>query len=260
MSSVDRNITEADLVAFADDRLDTARRGEVENWIADHPDDQSKIDLWRAQTAMLRAALDPISKEPVPAHLTNAVVTSRSHYRSRWLGPALAASLALVVGLGGGWYIGQLGWPSAGTSQNTGEAVALAAYKAHQLYTREVRHPVEVRADEEDHLVSWLSKRLDSPLRAPDLTADGLTLLGGRLIPVEGEPGAQLMYENANGDRYTLFAMRADGAQPTALHFEDWGSIGCFYWIEGDIGYALNGPNDHDQLMTIATKVHEVLS
>jgi anti-sigma factor RsiW len=68
------------------------------------------------------------------------------------------------------------------------------------------------------------------------------------------------MYETATGDRYTLFVARADGAPPTAFHFEEWGAIGCFYWIDRDLGYALNGPKDRERLMTIATKVYEQLS
>lgn len=259
MSQLERAITEADLVAFADERLDPSRRIEVEAWIADHPDDQRTVEKWRAQTTLLKAALDPIAAEPVPASLKDTL-RPRPRRRSAWIGTALAASIALAIGLGGGWYLGQSGFLPLGSGEDTGEVIALAGFKAHRLYTREVRHPVEVGADDEAHLVSWLSKRLDTSLKAPDLRGEGLTLLGGRLIPVDGNPAAQFMYESASGDRYTLFASRAGGAKPTALHFEDWDSIGCFYWIEGDVGYALNGPNDRERLMAIATKVYEQLS
>ena len=259
MSGADLNITEADLVAYADGRLDPPRLTEVETWLADHPDDRRNVETWRTQTAMLRTALDPIAAEPVPAALT-AALRSRTPRRNTWIGPALAASLALAAGLGGGWYLGQMGMPFSLTVEDRGEAVARAGYRAHRLYVAEVRHPVEVGADEEEHLVSWLSKRIEAPLKAPDLTGEGLKLLGGRLLPVEGKSGAQLMYESANGDRYTLFVTRSEGAPPTPLHFEEWGTIGCFYWIDGGLGYALNGPKDRERLMAIATKVYEQLS
>jgi anti-sigma factor RsiW len=258
MTGAAQNMTEADLVAYADERLDAPRLAEVEAWLADHPDDRRKIESWRTQNAMLRAALDPIAAEPVPAALTVAL-TPRAPRRT-WLGPALAASITLAAGLGGGWYLGQEGWPAAIIAEDVGEAVARSGYRAHKLFIAEVRHAVEVGADEEDHLVSWLSKRLEAPLKAPDLSSVGLTLLGGRMLPVEGEAGAQLMYEDASGDRYTLFVARTDGAPPTAFHFEEWGSIGCFYWIDRDLGYALNGPKDREKLMAIATRVYEQLS
>lgn len=259
MTQLERAISDADLVAFADERLDPSRYAEVEAWISEHPDDRRTVEKWRKQTTLLKAALDPIAAEPLPAVLTD-VLKPRGQRRSAWIGLAVAASIALTVGLGGGWYLGQSGFLSPSLDKDTGEVIALAGFKAHRLYTREVRHPVEVGADDETHLVSWLSKRLDTTLKAPDLTGEGLRLLGGRLIPIDGNPAAQLMYESANGDRYTLFASRAGGAKPTALHFEDWDSIGCFYWIDGDVGYALNGPNDRERLMEIATKVYEQLS
>lgn len=260
MTRAEAEITEADLVAFADERLDPARRAAVEAWIADHPDDRRKVETWRSQTTMLRAALDPIAAEPVPAALTVALSPRAPRRHPSWTGPALAASLALAIGLGTGWYLGNAGWPASGIDEDRAEFIAVEGYRAHKLYTREVRHPVEVGANEETHLVTWLSKRIEAPLAAPDLTGEGLKLLGGRLIPVDGEPAAQLMYETEAGDRYTLFAARADGAPPMAFHFEEWGEIGCFYWVEGDVGYALNGPNDRDRLMTIATEVYEQLS
>jgi anti-sigma factor RsiW len=259
MSGAETKITDADLLAYADERLETVRRSEVEAWIAEHSDDRDRVEAWRNQTTLLRAALDPIAAEPVPAALTVAL-SPRAPRRPAWTGPALAASIALAVGLGGGWYLGNSGWPLADSGRDKAEMIAVEGYRAHKLYTREVRHPVEVDASEEEHLVTWLSRRIDAPLRAPDLTSEGLRLLGGRLIPVNGAPAAQLMYETASGDRYTLFAARADGAPASALHFEEWGTIGCFYWVDGDIGYALNGPNDRDRLMSIATKVYEQLS
>ena len=60
---------------------------------------------------------------------------------------------------------------------------------AHQVYAVEVRHPVEVGADEADHLVTWLSRRLGLALAAPDLAGQGFELVGGRLLPAAHRPG-----------------------------------------------------------------------
>jgi anti-sigma factor RsiW len=259
MSGAETKITEHDLLAYADERLAPAKRETVERWIADHPDDQQRVEAWRAQTRMLRNAFDPVAAEPIPTALVQTL--SRRPPPSRaWSGPALAASLALAIGLGAGWSLGNSGWLTPRIGADRAEAIALEGYRAHKLYTREVRHAVEVGAGEQDHLVTWLSKRIESPLKAPDLTGEGLNLLGGRLTPIDGEPAAQLMYENAAGDRYTLFAARADGAAPTALHFEHWADVGCIYWIEGDVGYVLSGPNDRNRLMALAKKVYGQLS
>ena len=65
------------------------------------------------------------------------------------------------------------------------------ALAAHRLYIGEVRHPIEVRAAEA-HLLPWLSRRLGTTVRAPDLTAFDLTLLGGRLLPGAHSSGGAL--------------------------------------------------------------------
>ena len=185
--------------------------------------------------------------------------TSASHRRS-WLMRSLAATLALAVGLGSGVWLSQSSWFSVYLEHDRGDVIAKAGYRAHKIFTAEVRHPVEVDAADKNYLLSWLSQRIGTPLRIPDLSEQGLKLLGGRLLPVEGHPAAQLMYENAHGDRHTLFITKSDGAPPIDFHFEEWGSIGCYYWIDGDLGYALNGPKDRTKLMAIATKAYEQTS
>ena len=83
---------------------------------------------------------------------------------------------------------------------------------AHRLYSVEVRHPVEVAADDEAHMSTWLSRRLGKSIKPPPLAGAGFRLVGGRLLPADGKPAAQFMYENAAGQRLTLyFAVAAGG-------------------------------------------------
>ena len=82
---------------------------------------------------------------------------------------------------------------------------AQQASVAHAVYQPEVRHPVEVTAAQQDHLVQWLSKRLNRPLKVPALGAQGYELVGGRLLPGELGARAQFMYQNGTGQRITLY-------------------------------------------------------
>ena len=109
--------------------------------------------------------------------------------------PATAAALYLALGSAGGW------WLHGTATEDGGEYAALdrRAATAHAVYTPEVRHPVEVAAEQEAHLVRWLSKRLGAPIRAPDLTEAGYELVSGRLLPGARAAAAQLMYETADG-------------------------------------------------------------
>lgn len=131
---------------------------------------------------------------------------------------------------------------SAGDADNLAQRAALA----HAIYAPEVRHPVEVRADEKAHLTAWLSKRLQADVRPPELDAEGFTLLGGRLLPGEALspgmplPAAQFMYENASGRRITLYVRNA-GEQERLLspRYARVGGVGVFRWIEGRLACGL---------------------
>ena len=83
------------------------------------------------------------------------------------------------------------------------------ALDAHRLYVVEVRHPVEVPGSERDHLQQWLTKRCGWDVRAPELAAAGLKLVGGRLLPGPTGPASFFMYESASGERFTIYAARA---------------------------------------------------
>jgi anti-sigma factor RsiW len=128
----------------------------------------------------------------------------------------------------------------------------------------EVRHPVEVSSAEEKHLVAWLSKRLDAPLRAPSLAAFGYQLLGGRLLPPtsprDPAPLALLMYENAQGKRLTLLVKREANNAETSFRFSEDQGARVFYWIDGPFGYALAGDLDRSELQKIARGVYQQLN
>ena len=92
------------------------------------------------------------------------------------------------------------------------------ALDAHRLYVVEVRHPVEVPGSERAHLQQWLTKRCGWDVRAPELAATGLKLVGGRLLPGPTGPASFLMYESASGERFTIYTAKAD-AETTQMRY-----------------------------------------
>ena len=113
------------------------------------------------------------------------------------------------------WRSAWAGSPAASGAPAHGEAgmarceparqFAQQAAVAHAVFQPEVRHPVEVTAAQQEHLVQWLSKRLGRPLKVPVLAAQGYELVGGRLLPGDDGARAQFMYQNsaASGSRST---------------------------------------------------------
>ena len=123
---------------------------------------------------------------------------------------------------------------------------------AHAVFTPEVRHPVEVAADQEAHLVKWLSKRLGATLEA------GYALIGGRLLPATEGPAALFMYESERGERMTLYVQSPGEDMPeTAFRYEHEGGVGVFYWIDRPLSYAISGEMERARLLDLAEAVYE---
>ena len=140
--------------------------------------------------------------------------------------------------------------------------MARRAAVAHATYSPEVRHPVEVGADQEAHLVAWLSKRLGTQLRAPKLEGVGYSLVGGRLLPGEQGPVAHFMYQCNRGTRVTLY-VRSDmtSNRSTAFRYSREGTVGVFYWVDGRSGYALSsGDISKEDLLNVANAAYQQLN
>lgn len=255
-------VTEAELLALVDGQLPEARRAEVEGWLAARPDEAERIAAYRRQNEELRALFDPVLDEPVPGRLRR--VFKRA---ARWRTYALAAGfmvLGLAVGMLAGWQL------HAQRQSMPGVATGFArnAAVAHATYSPEVRHPVEVGADQEQHLVAWLSKRLGTNVRAPKLEASGFNLVGGRLLPGDAKPAsgpspvAQFMYQNQGGRRLTLYVRtEASANRETAFRYALEGNVGVFYWIDRNVGYALSSADlNREELLAVANTAYKQLN
>jgi anti-sigma factor RsiW len=248
---VDNNtpITENELNLYVDGELPADRRESVELWLSSHPEDAARVAAWRAQAEAIRARYGNVVNEPVPDRLTLKRITRKQR---SWGAIAAAATVAaFVIG-------GIAGWMAHGASAaapNEVELFTSEALGAHKLYIGEVRHPIEVKA-EENHLLPWLSRRVGTTLRAPDLGAFDLKLLGGRLLPGINGPAALFMYEGANGERFTIYCSRLHEPR-TAFRYSANGNFGAVHWIEGGYGWVVSGPMDKTRLKSIANAAYE---
>src|SRR5260370_39592072 len=62
-------VTEDELHAYVDNELPAERRGDVEAWLAAHPDDAERVGSWRPMAEALHARYDAVADEPVPKRL-----------------------------------------------------------------------------------------------------------------------------------------------------------------------------------------------
>ena len=239
------------------------------------------LNAWQAQREALRALHRPLLDEPIPDTLLSAARRGQQRHQQldqwwRWGGMAAAVMLAFGVG----WFSkGQLGdsfgQQLALNKAPTTQTFIHQASLAHAVFSPEVRHPVEVTAAQQDHLVQWLSNRIGKPLKVPVLAAQGYELVGGRLLPGDAGARAQFMFQNPAGLRVTLYlgavennpapkTTKADpspktGNQETAFRYSADGPVPSFYWVEQGFGYALSGPISREELMKLAQLVYQQL-
>jgi len=222
--------------------------------------------------AALRDMHREVLSESVPPTLLGAAKrldALRQKNRQFWRGGALAAGV--VLSFGAGWIansqlsVNQHSGGSVSQASPVQEFVRQAGF-AYSVYLPEKRHPVEVAATEQEHLVEWLSKRLGKPLRIPQLDAQGFELVGGRLLPGESGARAQFMFEDHKGRRVTLYLGALEKAsgkaspqeiQATQFRFEPDAPVPSFYWADQGFGYALSGQVDKHTLLALSTLVYE---
>ncbi len=250
-------VTEDDLHAYVDGELDDDARAAVEAWLAENPDDAARVRDWREQNSRLHGVFDAVLDEELPPGIGAALAAERPRRRSRFAMPVAAGLALFVAGGGAGWLL------RGGAGESDPENLVRRAVSAHVVYVGERRHAVEVKAEEESHLVKWLSKRLKHPLKAPYLAPYGFRLVGGRLIADSGAPAAQFMYEDKSGRRVTRYTRRARDAvaqRETAFRFVAGDGVSSFYWIGGPLAFALIGDMKRAELLALAQRISTQLN
>jgi anti-sigma factor RsiW len=244
------NIDEWALHAYVDGELAGDMRAEVEAYLKADIDAAHRVEAWRRQKEALNQAFSSISEESLPPKLIAAL--NRRPAQSRfWLAMAAACVAFLILGGVGGWYL----------SQDHGARLAASladrAIVAHEVYAVEVKHPVEVGANDKEHLAAWLSKRLGQPIKIPDLSSEGYALLGGRLLAGEDRPAAQLMYEDQAKRRITIFLSANPQNGDSAFQLEKKDNLIACYWLDGPFGFAIAGELDMPKAMHLAQVVYD---
>jgi len=251
MTARSDNVNEDELQAYVDDVLDPERRAAVETYLAARPEEAERIAVYRAQNRLLRSTFAAPAGEDIPERLLNAAAGGPRTVSGWWL--RIAAAVALVaVGGAGGWLAHDAAVPPPVAMDLTARATS-----AHQVYVVEVKHPVEVGADEEAHLVGWLSKRIGQSVHAPDLSQFGFRLVGGRLLPAAGRPAAQFMYERDDGQRITCYMAINEDGRETAFRIQQQGDVTALYWLEGSLGYVMVGSAGRDEMIRMARAVYD---
>ncbi len=241
------------LHAYADGELEAHERADVEAHLAHDPEARLLLDSILREKQALQAVFNPVLDESLPFGLAAA---ARGKAQQSMMSPwrAMAASVAmLAVGLAVGWYGAFQSMPDALT------IMSKRALVAHEVYANDGRHFVEVTAAETDHLQKWLSKRIGAAVAIPDLTAQGYTFLGGRLLAAEERPAGQLLFEDLSKNRVAVFVMLNPEQKDMPMQVTQRGKLWGCYWLDGKFGLAVTGDLPKDEMLALAKEIYDQL-
>lgn len=272
-------VTTDDLHAYADGLLPALRVEQVEAYLADNSSEAARVAEYRAINRALGRVFDDVISKPIPDRMLDTV-NRKSWFSGPQLTPSLrrwtssfgshvvasypgsrmliAASLSwLAIGLGVGWIANG----SMASSTDPFARLTRAAQTAYVVYSPEKLHPVEVSAEQSDHLSSWLSNRLGRHMPIPSLMDLGYSFMGGRLLTGHEKPAAMLMYQNAKGQRLVLYvSTELDPTQDAQMEFEQSRDAAVVTWARGGTGFGVAGSFDEDELMPAANLLRAQIS
>lgn len=267
-----QRVRDDELHAYVDGHLSGERRIAVERWLADDVEAARRVEDYRTQAALLHELFDPVLREPPSAELEELTQRLKGRLAGNDNAPAwhartwvrAAAAVLLMVGGGAAGWFGRPAvapQPPAVVQQSRPplQTFAAEAAQAHRFYTSDDRFQVEMGAEDPGALDSFLSQRVGKSVFGPDLSKVGFRLIGGRSLPTELGAGAQYMYANEQGKRITLFAGPSQGAVEGSFSFAQQGDVATFYWVEGQLAYALIGRLSRDELSEITKAVYSDL-
>ena len=249
------------LHAYADGRLGDAERMAVERHLAAHPEAAAEIANWQRQNDALRALFAPAASEPIPSRLSPHRIAHTIRFERSQSFRNIAAALVLVaLGSSIGWFGRDYATPTRAAS----DVLIEAAVTAHTLYVKEKTRAVEVAADA-PNLMTWLSNRITTPIDAPKLTSDGFTFLGGRLLPSDPSdglpsPAAQLMYENAEAQRLTIYITAALPDKSESWVYEKGTGADAYYWSTPSITCTVVASIPETEIRVLGHKIAQQLT
>jgi anti-sigma factor RsiW len=243
-----RKILDWALHAYVDGELEDADKKLVEKELASDPETRHLVESWQRQKKQIADAYASVLEEGMPGGIRAALVPPKV-VLPLW---SIAGAIALLLILA----IGAYGLVSLLPSRNA-ERFAENALSAHIVYASENERPVEVSANERNYLDKWLTTRFGRPIVTPDLSSRGFAFVGGRLLHEDRRPAAQLMYEDRNKRRLTVYVTpNTTGSEIPFRLREDAHLVTC-YWLDEDAAYAVVGELQPRDLLPLATFIYK---
>ena len=239
------NCDEAEVLihALMDNELDASHAREVEAHVATCPrctaelaayrqmrEAMAKADLRYSAPASLRQRLDEVLPKPTPAPANVVPLTSRrSLLRGFAMGSAMSALAATLL--------------VAVVVRHDDQRMIESEIVSSHLRSLQPGHLIDVVSTDQHTVKPWFNGKLDMSPPVIDLTAQGFTLIGGRLDYVDARAIGAVVYKR-RAHVINLFVAKTSNSerQPAKIvsiqgfNCRRWSERGLNYWAVSDLG------------------------
>ena len=233
------------LHALIDGELDAGHARDVEAHVAECPGCTEKLKAFRAMRdvlgsaklkesapASLRGRLDAALPRP-SARVVDAAERFRRPSRRGFFG-GFATGAALSAGIAASLMLTVL-------RSNPEQTIADEVVSAH-IRSLQPGHLMDVETSDQHTVKPWFDGKVDVAPPVIDLTAEGFTLLGGRLDYIDGEPVASVVYRRRK-HIINLFVAQRLGSEHAFVsartiqgyNVRHWSAQGLDFWAVSDL-------------------------
>jgi anti-sigma factor RsiW len=254
MTELEHPISEEDLHCMVDGRLAENRRVAVERHLRLHPEDARRVAAYTAQRETLLAAFAVGVERPLPSSLNLAHLVEYRMRARRRISWQIAASILLALSAGSavGWILRANLFPPAASGIHELAQDATASYL---VYAADRRHPAELGPAQSRDLAHWLSVRLNRPVAPPNLSIIGYDFLGGRLVATRRGAAALFLYQDALGERLSVFVRAMTSLRDMPMLKVPMDNINGCAWVQKGVGYSVIAEEPYDELLGLAQVV-----
>ena len=232
------------LHALIDGELDAGHARDVEAHVAQCSACAEKLRAFRAMHDSMAAAN---LKEAAPTTLRSRIEAALPSSTPRATAPLKLARPSRRMFFGGFAAGAALSAAAAGSvfltviGNDRGQTIADEVVSAH-IRSLQAGHLMDVETSDQHTVKPWFDGKVDVAPPVVDLTAEGFTLLGGRLDYIGGEPVASVVYRRRK-HIVNLFVARRLGSEHAFVtantvqgyNVRHWSDQGLDFWAVSDL-------------------------
>ncbi|MDO9443367.1 MAG: hypothetical protein Q7T73_21000 [Beijerinckiaceae bacterium] len=288
-------ISDAELNALVDGELIAERRVKIEHWLLDEPEAGARVESWRRQNDILRAAFAKVAQEPLPPDLTGllgareatlrcvpssptplvageAPIRQPQHRigmieagrRQRLMGLTalafLGGGLAVLAGASAVGMMGQGVGPAPISLSSARSPFAFSRRALEAQGSMAGRDDLRLDLDSADaaEISAFLTTWLRATIKLPDLGPD-LRARGVRLTPGFAGLDGFVLYDSLASGRVGLLVGRAESPDMAIIQAREANGRGVSWFVAEGMGYALTGGMDRADMARLAARLNEAI-